>query len=295
MLPPTKRVPGVPIPPGVARGRTARILRRRRPFARRWPITHWPASLGPLRAGFQPAVLVRESNPRQPACKAGALPTELTWLTRPSVRTHERNTRHRPPRPRTGHRAPLAWPYQRGRWESNPLGPGCSRLPCRLAPASHHSVSSPGVEPGLRPSRGRVQIPHTPRTYSRSAPRRGIEPRLAVPKTAVLSGTPAGLALLVSRPGIGPGPGPSESPVRSTTPSRRTNKSRRLDLHQIERFTGPLPFCSATSASTSARSRTPCGRVGACLLSQEHTRVSPPAREDRGLWRNDYFCNSTFQ
>ncbi len=46
------------------------------------------------------------------------------------------------------------------------------------------------------------------------------------------SGTPAGLALSVSRPGIGPGPGPSESPVRSTTPSRRTNKGRRLDLHQ---------------------------------------------------------------
>ena len=49
-------------------------------------------------AGFQPAVLVRESNPRQPDPWSGALSTELTWLTRPSVRTHVRNARCRPPR-----------------------------------------------------------------------------------------------------------------------------------------------------------------------------------------------------
>ena len=53
-------------------------------------------------------------------------------------------------------------------------------------------MSSPGVEPGLRPSQGRVQIPHTPRTFFCSVPCRGIEPRPAVSRTAMRSGTPTG-------------------------------------------------------------------------------------------------------
>ena len=50
-----------------------------------------PSGLGGGRfragAGFQPAVLVRESNPRQPDSWSGALPTELTkwWSTQPSL------------------------------------------------------------------------------------------------------------------------------------------------------------------------------------------------------------------
>ena len=47
--------------------------------------------------------------------------TELPWLTRPSVRTHVRNTRRQPPHKRTEPRAPLARPYQKRRWELNPL------------------------------------------------------------------------------------------------------------------------------------------------------------------------------
>ena len=78
------------------------------------------------------------------------------------------------------------------------LKPLCRRLPCRLAPAPRSPVSSPGVEPSLRPSRGRVQLPHTPRTCFRSVPRRGIEPRPAVSRTAMPSGTPAGRILSVS-------------------------------------------------------------------------------------------------
>ena len=50
----------------------------------------------------------------------------------------------------------------------------------------------------------------------------------------------------------------------------------------INRFTKPAPFCSATSASTSARSRTPSASFGGWLLSQEHTRVSVPRPCDRG-------------
>lgn len=50
-------------------------------------------------------------------------------------------------------------------WESNPLPPICSRLPGRLAPASWmnrtESMPPPGVEPGLRPSQGRVPPSHS--------------------------------------------------------------------------------------------------------------------------------------
>ena len=46
-------------------------------------------------------------------------------------------------------------------------------------------MSSPGIEPGPRPSQSRVRIRHTPRTCCFSVPRQGVEPRLAVPKTAV--------------------------------------------------------------------------------------------------------------
>lgn len=55
--------------------------------------------------------------------------------------------------------------------------PLCRRPPHRLAPTStvffsttqillSKTVSSPGIEPGLRPSQGRVRIRHTPRTHS---------------------------------------------------------------------------------------------------------------------------------
>ncbi len=47
-------------------------------------------------------------------------------------------------------------------------------------------MSSPGVEPGLRPSQGRVRIRHTPRTYcDQPIPRPGVEPGLAASKAAV--------------------------------------------------------------------------------------------------------------
>ena len=64
------------------------------------------------------------------------------------------------------------------RWPSRIRGAGgsrthskllCRQPPCRLAPAPRYPVSSPGVEPGPRPSQGRVQVPHTPRTFFLSA------------------------------------------------------------------------------------------------------------------------------
>ena len=48
----------------------------------------------------------------------------------------------------------------------------------RPAVRLRHRMSSPGVEPGLRPSQGRVQIPHTPRTImlSEASPARESNP-----------------------------------------------------------------------------------------------------------------------
>ena len=179
----------------------------------------------------------------------------------------------------------------------------CRQPPCRLAPAPSNQVSSPGVEPGLRPSRGRVQIPHTPRTCLRSVPCRGIEPRPAVSRTAMRSSTPAGQHRKVARPGIEPGLTASEAGVRSGTltghifsiPTRSRTWTRALGVPcairytigtinhtraddwictSMMRFTGPLPRFSATSAiSRSARSRTPLGGIGGRFLSQEDTPV----------------------
>jgi hypothetical protein len=82
----------------------------------------------------------RESNPRQPGEKPGALPAELPRPGPAPVPIP--CTGHVPPTAkRRGERAagltgPAACFAKRRRWESNPLGPGCSRLPRRLAPAS---------------------------------------------------------------------------------------------------------------------------------------------------------------
>jgi hypothetical protein len=62
---------------------------------------------------------------------------------------------------------------QRRRWESNPLRPGCSRLPGRLAPASR--VSSSGVEPDPRPSQGRMRST-TPRGQKYPGPDSNRDP-----------------------------------------------------------------------------------------------------------------------
>ena len=53
--------------------------------------------------------------------------------------------------------------------ESNPVS-RLRRPPCR--PPHSRGVPSPGVEPGLRPSEGRVRIRHTPRATNHQASRR---------------------------------------------------------------------------------------------------------------------------
>ena len=92
--------------------------------------------------------------------------TELPWLTRPSVRTHVRNTRRQPPRRRTEQRAAVGPAVSESAGGSRThLKLLCRQPPCRLAPAPSHSVPSPGIEPGLRRSHSRVLVRHTPRTF----------------------------------------------------------------------------------------------------------------------------------
>ena len=53
----------------------------------------------------------------------------------------------------------------------------CRQPPCRLAPAPSHPVSSPGVEPGLRPSHGsRANPAHSEDMFLFSAPPRNRTP-----------------------------------------------------------------------------------------------------------------------
>ena len=200
----------------------------------------------------------------------------------------------------------------------------CRQPPYRLAPAPSHSVSSPGVEPGPRPSQGRV----------RSATLRGHvsfqRPAEESNLVRQFRGLPCHPAhpqgfIQVSRPGLEPGSGPSEGPMRSLAPSRRFQQHPDLESNQvqgfrkalcdplhhrdkqtraddwictsIERFTGPPPFSiePRRQSSRSARIRTPSGGFGGRFLSQEDTPVSAPGLATGDRWRNNYSFSVTFQ
>ena len=93
-----------------------------------------------------------------------------------------------------------------------------------------------------------------------------------------------------SRPGLEPGPGPSEGPMRSATPSGQRSNVSPSPLWGEDRGEGRN---SSFPLSTSARIRTLCGSFGGCSLSQEHTRVKqvggtkprqrPPAHQIRAI------------
>ena len=154
-------------------------------------------------------------------------------------------------------------------------------MPYRLAPASEKQVSSPGVEPGLRPSQGRVRIRHTPRTCCFRVPCRGIEPGHrpqvgpAVSRTAVLSGTLAGHQLSVSRPAkrtrawtfggsnairytIGASlvsePTTGFAPASSGLQNRRLSQSSHVGKHHAARARGVEPRATVLEAVCSPRS-----------------------------------------
>ena len=205
-------------------GRTARNPRRRRSLTAGGRSHVGPPPSGRVGAGFQPAVLVRESNPRQPDSWSGALPTELTSLD--TTIGQNPCTEHTPPTASSrGQGSVRRWPgriiaSKRRRWESNPLEPRCSRSPCRLAPALSF-VQCPRQESNLvfdlrrvacksATLRGRFPFSAPPRNRTSSC---SFEDCRAVRHTRRAS---------VSRPGLEPGSGPSEGPMRSLTPSRRS-------------------------------------------------------------------------
>ena len=128
---------------------------------------------------------------------------------------------------------------QRRRWESNPLEAALQAAAVPSGSDVVHQASSPGIEPGPRPSQSRMRVRHTPRTCFLRVPCRGIEPGHrpqvgpAVSKTAVLSGTLAGHQPQFPDLESEPGPRPSESRTQSATPSgHRSYQGRRLDSHQ---------------------------------------------------------------
>ena len=199
----------------------------------------------------------------------------------------------------------MAWPYQRRRWESNPLELGCSRLPCHLAPASfaccgHHVSPAARLQNVLAGSRtwsstfagSRARFRHTPRTFPTQRPAEELNPVLQFRRLPCCPTHPQGDQ--VSRPGIEPGPGASEAPMRSATPSGHGSRSRRLDLHQHRAVYRTAAFLFGhVGTSSSAGSRTPRGGFGDRLLARKHTAMAPGRKT--GSRRNDYFCNATFQ
>jgi hypothetical protein len=119
------------------------------------------------------------------------------------------------------------------------------------------SVSSPGVEPSPRPSQSRVQIRHTPRTYLFQCLAEELNLVLQFRTMPCSSGTPARrFASPISRPGLEPGPGPSEGPMQIRyTIGIRIHKSRRLDSHQHQPVYKTRAFLSrATSAISQSTS-----------------------------------------
>ena len=143
-------------------------------------------------------------------------------------------------------------------------------------------MSLPGIEPGPRPSQGRMLIRHTPRTCCVSIPCRRVERRLAASNAAVqirhtrkvlVLEQPVQESNLVLRfrkplcapkhsratkyPDLDSNQGPDLRRVRCNPLHHRDSilfKSRRLDSHQHQPAYKAGAFLNrATSASTSAR------------------------------------------
>ena len=115
-------------------------------------------------------------------------------------------------------------------------------------------MSSPGIEPGLRPSQGRVRIRHTPRTHARSTARiAGARCEITSPGNRTPSGRfevcrahPSHSQGAVARPGIEPGPTASEAGVRSGTLTGQIFQYLDLESNQDLNFRtvpcGPLHY-----------------------------------------------------
>ncbi len=115
---------------------------------------------------------------------------------------------------------------QRRRWESNPLEPGCSRSPGRLAPASRKGCPRQELNLVLDLRRVVCESVTLRGRDGKRIPRPGIEPGLAASKTAVRPIHSRGAVGPVPSPGVEPGPRPSEGRVRFRHTPRATNEGQ---------------------------------------------------------------------
>ena len=144
------------------------------------------------------------------------------------------------------------------------------------------SVSSPGIEPGTDAQRWSRDLRKvacesgTPRgrlPFERPAEELNLVRQFR--GLPCIPAHPQGTNQSVSRPGIEPGPEPSESSMRSVTPSgREFQQSRRLDSHQHGSVYKTGAFLRrATSASARARGVEPRGAALETACSPGSTLV----------------------
>lgn len=144
---------------------------------------------------------------------------------------------------------------ERRRWESNPLLRCCKPPPGRLAPAPRIAMSSPGIEPGPRPSQGRV-----PSVTPRGRPLPGSRTQPCGFEHRGASATLAGSALARSRtrsPTFGGSCAVRHTP-RALHPPR--NEQDREDLNPVTQFWRLLPLPGGRSFSAGVGDRGPGDR-----------------------------------
>ena len=146
----------------------------------------------------------------------------------------------------------------------------CRQPPYRLAPASLSVLARNRTWTST--FAGLHAHPAHPEDVNLVAARRGVEPRLAVSKTAVRSGTLAGC--VNQYPDLDLNQGLDLRRVRCNPLHHRDKQSRRLDLHQHLPVYKTGAFCSrATSAKARARGVEPRGAVLEAAGSPRSTLV----------------------
>ena len=157
---------------------------------------------------------------------------------------------------------------QRRRWESNPLE-SCFADSRRTVWLQRHQSVLARNRTWTSTFAGLHANPAHPEDVNLAAARRGVEPRLAVPKTR--SGTLAGR---VSIPTWIWTRAATFGGLRAIRYTIGTCIADDWICTSICRFTKPVPSAiePRRRTSTSARSRTPWSSFGGCRLTQEHTR-----------------------
>ena len=191
----------------------------------------------------------------------------------------------------------------------------CRQPPYRLAPAPRHSASSPGVEPGLRPSQSRVRSA-TLRGHSFQCPAEESNLVRQFRGLPCSSGTPAGRSFkcldqdlnldldlrrvlcdpLHHRDVYQQYPDLESNQVQGFRKAQcdplhhRDNQTRADDwiCTSMERFTGPPPFSIEPRRQNKqeCEESNPITRLWRPLPLPGGHSVSAPGDKGRGLWRN---------